>query len=57
MNPKKQGKFVAGTGHAIVPPGELRTRGIRGILVMNPNYLDEIKRTVATIDEGIQVVV
>jgi nucleoside-diphosphate-sugar epimerase/2-polyprenyl-3-methyl-5-hydroxy-6-metoxy-1,4-benzoquinol methylase len=46
VNPKKQGKFIAGTGHPIVSPAELRARGIRGILVMNPNYLDEIKKTV-----------
>ncbi len=47
VNPKKQGRFVPGTGHAILPPEQVRQRGIEHLVVMNPNYADEIRRTVA----------
>ncbi|HVM39330.1 MAG TPA: class I SAM-dependent methyltransferase [Acidimicrobiia bacterium] len=45
VNPAKQGRFVAGTGHPIVPPGELVARGVEHVVVMNPNYLDECAAT------------
>jgi len=43
INPAKQGKYVAGTGHPIVSPAHLKDRNARvaGILNMNPNYLEE----------------
>ena len=43
INPAKQGKFVAGTGHAIVSPEHLQEPNgrVAGILNMNPNYLEE----------------
>jgi 2-polyprenyl-3-methyl-5-hydroxy-6-metoxy-1,4-benzoquinol methylase len=47
LNSKKQHKFVAGTGHAIVPPAELLPRNVRTVVVMNPNYADEIRRSAA----------
>lgn len=46
INPAKQGKFLAGTGLRVMSPAE----GLAGlpkgtrIYVMNPNYLDEIRR-------------
>ncbi len=43
INPAKQGKFIARTGHEIIAPKELKARNIKNILVMNENYLDEIK--------------
>ena len=46
LNPHKQGHFVPGTGHRIVRPEEVVQEGIERILVMNPNYLGEIKETV-----------
>lgn len=45
INPAKQSKFAAGTGHSIVGPGELRTAVPDVVLVMNPIYIDEIKGT------------
>jgi SAM-dependent methyltransferase len=45
INPKKQGRFVAGTGHPIVSPGEILARGVASVVVMNPNYVDEIRHT------------
>lgn len=44
INPNKQGRFVPGTGHAIRPPEALVEEGLRNVLVMNPNYLDECRR-------------
>lgn len=46
INPAKHGRFVAGTGHEIVAPGELKGRGIRTLIIMNPVYTEEITRDV-----------
>lgn len=49
INPKKQGKYIAGSAHRIVSPDELKMRyeyDIEGIIIMNENYLEEIKRMV-----------
>jgi len=43
INPKKQNQYVGGTGHKIIRPGELEGKGIENIIVMNKNYIDEIK--------------
>lgn len=43
VNPNKQGKFVAGTGHEIVSPESLRESSPDLVIVMNPLYQDEIK--------------
>ncbi|MCC7363138.1 MAG: methyltransferase domain-containing protein [Dehalococcoidia bacterium] len=42
VNPLKQGCYVPGTGHAIFAPAELASIKPSTVLVMNPNYLDEI---------------
>jgi SAM-dependent methyltransferase len=42
INPRKQGRYLPGTGHAIVAPSALQERGVRTALVMNPNYRGEI---------------
>jgi len=39
LNPSKQGRFIPGTGHAIVDYRELKTRGVKSAILMNPNYL------------------
>jgi len=41
LNPAKQNHFVAGTGHPIVDFRSLPARGVRQIVLMNPNYHDE----------------
>lgn len=43
INPKKQHQFVGGTGHYIIKPDELKNYNIENIIVMNINYIDEIK--------------
>lgn len=47
INPRKQGKFVAGTGQQFVPPSFLRDYRPDVILLMNPIYADEIKAMTA----------
>ncbi|MCP5101265.1 MAG: methyltransferase domain-containing protein [Chloroflexi bacterium] len=42
INPRKQGKFVAGTGQEIVPPKFLKTYQPDVVVIMNANYEDEI---------------
>lgn len=44
INPYKHGKFMAGTGHEIVPPDVLRDDPPDLVIAMNPIYLDEIGR-------------
>jgi hypothetical protein len=43
INPHKQGKFVPGTGQKIVDPKFLAEIKPEFIIIMNPNYLSEIK--------------
>ena len=42
INPAKQGKFIPGSGHAIVAPASLAARGVRQVVAMNPAYRTEI---------------
>lgn len=46
INPAKQNKFIAGTGHPIYSPNILLTRPVDNILIMNENYADEIKKQI-----------
>ena len=55
VNPKKQGRFLAGTGQAIVAPAALAERGVRHVLVLNPNYTDEIRRQASLVSPTVQV--
>jgi hypothetical protein len=55
INPKKQDKFIGGTGHEIIAPMKLKEvignikhhDGSVMIIVANKNYLEEIKKEVA----------
>jgi SAM-dependent methyltransferase len=42
VNPAKQGRFVAGTGHPIISPADAARRGLAGVIVLNPNYHAEV---------------
>jgi hypothetical protein len=46
INPSKQNKFIAGTGHAIFDPSILMKRPVKNILIMNENYNEEIRRQI-----------
>jgi hypothetical protein len=46
INPAKQNKFIAGTGHPIYSPAMLNQDPVQTIWIMNENYIEEIKTTV-----------
>lgn len=52
INPCKQGKFIAGTGHKIISPIALIKSNIKNVFIMNENYTKEILAILKTI--GIQ---
>ena len=43
VNPRKQGRYVPGTGHAIVGPEALGDLGVGHVILMNPNYEQEVR--------------
>jgi Methyltransferase domain/C-methyltransferase C-terminal domain len=43
INPAKQNRYIAGTGHVIFPPEALQSKPVENILIMNENYFDEIE--------------
>lgn len=49
INPLKQGKFIAHTGHPIYSPAILASQPVETIVVMNENYIDEIRNKVGDI--------
>lgn len=49
INPRKQGKFVAGSGQEIVSPDFLTTNPPDIVIIMNANYRAEIGQTLQTL--------
>jgi len=47
INPKKQGKFVAGAGMPIVDPSFLQSSRPGCVIAMNPHYVEEIRAQLA----------
>lgn len=47
INPHKHGKFVAGTGHEVVPASFLTEYQPDVVILMNPIYRDEVSRTLS----------
>ena len=54
--PVKQGRYVPGTGHRIVAHAELARRGVRTVLLMNPNYYGEVAATLARARSGAELI-
>lgn len=50
INPYKQGMFMAGTGQLIVAPEFLKEYRPEVVIVMNPIYVDEIRRDLEAMD-------
>ncbi|MFQ5770782.1 MAG: class I SAM-dependent methyltransferase [bacterium] len=50
INPRKQGKYIAGTGQQIVPPGFLVNYQPDVVLIMNPVYHAEIQSILDTLN-------
>jgi 2-polyprenyl-3-methyl-5-hydroxy-6-metoxy-1,4-benzoquinol methylase len=55
INPKKQNRYIGGTGHLIVSPEILLSTQIDEIIVVNPNYLKEIDATIKKMGLSIQL--
>ncbi len=56
INPNKQGRFVPGSAHPIVAPQALISRGVRNVVLMNPNYRSEIEQTLADLGSNAQLI-
>ncbi len=57
INKKKQGNYCPGTGHKILGPEALQQReDLRGIMIMNPNYYDEISRLLGIYDREFDLI-
>jgi SAM-dependent methyltransferase len=56
INPGKQGKYVPGTGHRVFAPAEWVDRSSGSVLVLNPNYFDEIRTSLRTLRSQIEPV-
>ena len=57
MNPRKEGKYVPGTGQQIVSPRHLVDYQPEIVLVMNPIYLAEIAEYVRELDLSSELIV
>jgi SAM-dependent methyltransferase len=55
INPRKQGKFVGGTGQEIVEPGFLTGLQPDFVIIMNNNYREEIGRTLAQLGVAAEI--
>lgn len=55
INPRKQGKFVAGSGQEIVPPAFLKSYQPQAVILLNANYQTEIRAQLQ--DLGVTAVV
>jgi hypothetical protein len=54
VNPAKQGKFLPGTGHPIVPPRAATDAA--AVLVLNPNYVAEVRATLGRLGSAARVI-
>ena len=55
INPKKQNKFIGGTGHPIFDVDGLKNNNIGNLIIMNTNYLDEIKELLNQKNDNIKI--
>jgi SAM-dependent methyltransferase len=51
-NPRRDGSFVAGTGHPVVAPHRLPLLQPRLVVVLNPVYRDEVRGMLASVGLG-----
>jgi SAM-dependent methyltransferase len=56
INPAKQGGFVAGSGHGIIAPPYLAQRGVATVVLMNPNYRQEVQLTLDAMDNKARLI-
>lgn len=56
INPNKQGNYLPGTGHLITDIETANQRGVTHAIVMNPNYLLEIKELLTNNNINLQLI-
>lgn len=56
INPEKQGHYLPKTGIPIISPSAAIDLGIQTVLVMNPNYLEEITRKLKSLGSSATVI-
>ena len=56
INPHKAGKFLPGTGHAVVAPDFLRQYQPGAVIAMNALYVDEIRRQLQDLSVAAEVI-
>ncbi|MGJ8669391.1 MAG: class I SAM-dependent methyltransferase [Oceanococcus sp.] len=56
INPHKQGRFLPGTGHAVVSPADAITQAARSVIIMNPVYLEEIRTTLLNLGHSPELI-
>lgn len=54
INPRKQNLYLPGTGHPIVAPPRLPALGVTDVIVMNPNYIDEVRASLQSMSPTIR---
>jgi SAM-dependent methyltransferase len=57
LNPRKQGRYIAGSGHEIISPAQLVQRGVKSVVLMNPNYFDEVQQLLDAKAMNVKIVV
>jgi hypothetical protein len=57
LNPHKQGRFVPGTGHPVLAPATLKAQPPDAVIVLNPQYRDEIAADLKTLGIRAEILV
>lgn len=57
VSPEKQNKYVPGTGHKVVGLQQIAGAGIKNVIVMNPNYVEEIRAMLSKSELDIKLIV
>lgn len=50
INPRKHGRYIPGAAQRVIPPEELLSHACDSVIVMNPIYIEEISRTLQSLD-------
>lgn len=56
LNPNKQGTFVPGTGHPVIPPERIPEASVNRVVLANALYLDEVKALLDKLGVRVEVV-
>jgi len=57
LNADKHNRYIPGTGHEVVDCRRLAESGVKNVIVMNPNYLEEIRALLAESDIRVNLII